>query len=200
MRGNLRFTLATLLLLVMFVLVAPALADVAPQPIEPLVREALQNLEPKDHPIDAKRGEALLIEAAGKGSRRAMLLLGLNYFTGNVLRLDKPEAAKWLREAAQLGEGDAAFLLSNMCLTGDGVEKNSDDALKWLRVAADAGNAGAAFNLGVIYAQGRFVPPDVPMAKGISRWPRPMASPTQRWRSRTCTIGATALSNHARRR
>jgi len=93
--------------------------------------------------------------------------LGLMYETGQGVKQDDSEAAKWYRKAldgyrkaADAGDAAAATGLGNMYARGQGVTGDYGEAAGWWRKAADTGYAGAQYNLGMAYVRGRGVPED----------------------------------------
>lgn len=74
---------------------------------------------------DATRAVQELIQAARTQDPQAQYRLAEMYLNQNPhFKIDKQQAAYWLKEAAQLGHASAQYELSNMYVTGDGVEKN----------------------------------------------------------------------------
>ena len=65
------------------------------------------------------------------------------YESGEGVRLDFAEAAKWRRKAAEQGHAEAQFSLGMMYDIGLGVPKDYAEAAKWVRKAAEQGNADA---------------------------------------------------------
>jgi len=80
---------------------------------------------------------------AEKGNAKAQFDLGLKYDTGEGVRQDYAEAAKWYRKAAEQGYAEAQFNLGTMYDEGRGVRQDYAEAAKWYRKAKDQGVAGA---------------------------------------------------------
>jgi len=60
----------------------------------------------------------LLVEA-GRGNAQAQHRIGAMYYTGDGVRQDTKEAAKWLAMAARQGHGEAAELLAEITAQGE---------------------------------------------------------------------------------
>jgi len=106
-------------------------------------------------------------KAAEGGDPAAQNSLGTMYETGQGVKQDDSEAAKWYRKAldsyrksAEAGDPAAATALGNMYARGQGVTGDYGEAAGWWRKAADSGYAGAQYNLGLAYVRGRGVPED----------------------------------------
>jgi len=84
--------------------------------------------------------------------------LGFSYLTGDGVRKDPVEAAKWLSRAARNGSPNAQCTLGIMYNQGLGVEKDDAMAARWFRRSADQGFAAAQLNLGTRYINGTGVP------------------------------------------
>ena len=66
---------------------------------------------------------------------------GNNFYFGNNVSKNLPEAARWLRKSAELGLDKAQALLGSMYYKGEGVSKDSHEAARWLKLAADQKNS-----------------------------------------------------------
>jgi hypothetical protein len=95
------------------------------------------------------------------GDSRAQFNVGLSYFTGVGVGVDKAEGVKWFRLAAEQGHAGSQFNLGNAYDDGDGVSIDKVEAVKWYRLAAEQGDAQAQFSLGVSYANGDGVSVDI---------------------------------------
>lgn len=82
----------------------------------------------------------LFCQAAERGSMAAQFSLGLCYYNGEGVPVDKEEAVKWFRKAAERGDADAQLFLFVCYVKGDGIAKDMDEAMHWLRKAATQGN------------------------------------------------------------
>eukprot|EP00729_Bicosta_minor_P032464 gene32464-biopygen20866 len=98
--------------------------------------------------------------SAGRHTPAAQYSLGVMYDTGEGVKQDHVEAAKWYRKSAEAGNAHAQNNFGNMHDTGKGVEQDHVEAAKWFRKAAEAGLAVAQNNLGNRYLNGRGVAPD----------------------------------------
>lgn len=82
----------------------------------------------------------LFCQAAERGSMAAQFSLGLCYYNGEGVPVDKEEAIKWFCKAAERGDADAQFFLFNCYIKGESVAKDMDEAMYWLHKAATQGN------------------------------------------------------------
>jgi len=84
--------------------------------------------------------------------------LATAYYTGNGVKQDYLEAAKWFRLAADQGLAKSQHMLGVMYDQGDGMPQDYLTAVTWFRKAADQGYEPAEFALGNTYAMGKGVP------------------------------------------
>ena len=75
--------------------------------------------------------------------------------SGNAVKQDYIEAAKWYQLAAEQGVVDAQLRLGIMYQMGQGVRQNYNESGKWFRNAAEQGDADAQLLLGVANWSGR---------------------------------------------
>ena len=94
------------------------------------------------------------------GDAKAQYNMGLSYFNGVGVGVDKVEAMKCYRLAAEQGIAEARFTLGVAYYHGDGVSVDKVEAIKWYRLAAEQGHATAQFNLGCVYYKGEGVSVD----------------------------------------
>ena len=94
-------------------------------------------------------------KAADRGDAWAQLFLGICYYNGEGVAMDKAEAAKWYLKAAKQGNALAQYNLGVCYAFGYGVEKDFAEAVKLFRQAA--GHAKAQYSLGCCYYYGRGV-------------------------------------------
>lgn len=83
-----------------------------------------------------------LEELRAKAEQRdahAQLCLGMVYATGQGVRQDHAEAAKWCRLGAEQGHDNAQFNLGGMYAVGRGVPQDRAEATEWYRLAAEQG-------------------------------------------------------------
>eukprot|EP01104_Vermistella_antarctica_P012089 TRINITY_DN3437_c0_g1_i9.p1 TRINITY_DN3437_c0_g1~~TRINITY_DN3437_c0_g1_i9.p1 ORF type:complete len:334 (+),score=42.76 TRINITY_DN3437_c0_g1_i9:145-1146(+) len=101
-------------------------------------------------PNKCTEGVKLLLRASKqKDCRHAQHRLGWCYFSGEGVRINKREAAKWFRLAAEGGHDEAQGQLGVMLATGDGVPKDRAEAGIWYRKAAEQGHAPSQTDLGM---------------------------------------------------
>lgn len=79
---------------------------------------------------------------------------GNNFYFGNNVSKNLPEAARWLKKSAELGLDKAQALLGSMYYKGEGVSKDSHEAARLLKLAADQKNPIACFWLGRMHEKG----------------------------------------------
>jgi hypothetical protein len=91
--------------------------------------------------IDAKLEEN--IKLAELGNAGAQYNMGLSYFNGVGVGVDKVEGIKWFRLAANQGDAQAQYNLGQAYSHGDGVSIDKVEAVKWFRLAANQGLAQA---------------------------------------------------------
>eukprot|EP00929_Paragymnodinium_shiwhaense_P086230 TRINITY_DN4675_c0_g1_i1.p1 TRINITY_DN4675_c0_g1~~TRINITY_DN4675_c0_g1_i1.p1 ORF type:complete len:948 (-),score=214.29 TRINITY_DN4675_c0_g1_i1:499-3342(-) len=90
-----------------------------------------------------------LEEAANGGDAYAQIRLGMIYYQGDGVRMDKAKASNYYMQAATYGDHpEAQYQMSCMLFEGDGVEKDEEYAFQFLQRAAKRGHAEAQFNLG----------------------------------------------------
>ncbi len=88
------------------------------------------------------------------GDARAQYNVGLSYFTGVGVGVDKSEGVKWFRLAAAQGNANAQFNLGFAYYNGNGVSVDKVESVKWYRLAAAQGHANAQCNMGYAYYNG----------------------------------------------
>ncbi len=95
-----------------------------------------------------------ILEQAKKGNLEAQFEIGCIYATGDGVKKNLAEAARWWKIAAERGEYKSQYLLAVAYYNGEGVKKNKSECLKWLRKSAAQGYDWAQFDLGTLYYQG----------------------------------------------
>ena len=94
-------------------------------------------------PLASERTEALSAtepqEQAKDGDATAQYNLGICYYNGDGVAVDKAEAVKWLRKAAEKGHPESQTMLGMCYLNGEGVAADKTEAVKWLWKAAEQG-------------------------------------------------------------
>jgi TPR repeat protein len=115
-------------------------------------------------PLASERTEALSAtepqEQAKDGDATAQYNLGICYYNGDGVAVDKAEAVKWLRKAAEKGHLQAQTLIGAFYFQGDGVAVDKAEAIKWFRKAAVQGYPQAQSILGSCYFKGEGVAED----------------------------------------
>ena len=102
-----------------------------------------------------------LTAKAEKGDAQSQFSLGLMYFKGDGIPMNKAEAVKWWRKAAEHGHADSQYNLGlAYALNGHGVPKDEAEAVKWWRKTAEQGDASSQHALGFAYANGHGVAKD----------------------------------------
>jgi TPR repeat protein len=96
--------------------------------------------------------------AAEQGYAPAQEGLGADYESGNGVRQNDAEAARWYgealrgyRKAAEQGDTSAQIALGHMYAEGKGTPRDETEALKWLSRAAEEGDMDTQFELGRMY-------------------------------------------------
>ena len=117
-----------------------------------LAREISKDALPDDALPDEIRKNA---EA---GDIHAQFQLGLMFYFGRGVEVDKAEAVKWFRRAAEQGDVVAQCRLGVAYYKGEGVPEDKAEAAKWYRRAAEQGQALAQHMLGLLYRMGEGVP------------------------------------------
>lgn len=102
--------------------------------------------------------------AAEKGNHKAQYQLGICYYYGRGIKIDKKRAVEWWHKSAEAGFSPAQYELGRSYYKGEGVKRNHDEAIKWLTKSADGGNANAQYLLGEIYYNGHGVVRDIDKA------------------------------------
>ncbi len=92
-----------------------------------------------------------LSEYKADGGPRSLNSIGLMYFHGDGVNVDKREAALWFRKGAESGNPEAQLNYAQMLESGDGVERDLHQAAKWYRKAANQGSEEARQALEHIY-------------------------------------------------
>ena len=73
-----------------------------------------------------------------------------------------------LRARAEAGDAEAQVQLGVMCTLSSDLSKGDADAIAWFRKAAGQGHIGAQYILGVMYDEGRGLPPQEDIAKAVA--------------------------------
>ena len=129
-------------------------------------------------------------EKAEKGDVVAQDAMGVMYATGDGVRENCFEAARWFRRAAEQGDAKSQYHLALYYYDGERIDYKQ--AVSWYRKAAEQGLADAQNRLGVMYAQGRGVSKDLDEA---TKWFRCAAE--QGDATTKATLANTASKNKA---
>lgn len=121
-----------------------------------LLEQGLKALEKKDF----KQSAAFFEQAANKGNSEAQYWLGVLFYEGEGVYMNKETAVMWFRKAAEQGSAHAQFNLGCCYNYGFGLKKDLSQAVYWFRKAAEQGEADAEFNLALCYGKGDGVSQD----------------------------------------
>ena len=103
---------------------------------------------------------AELLSNAQNGDAESQYKLANAYETGEGLKQDYVEAAKWYRKVAEQGNVVAQYVLGKLYKNGKGVKQDYAEAAKWYRKAAEQGYPDAQQDLGTLYKNGKGVKQD----------------------------------------
>jgi TPR repeat protein len=84
---------------------------------------------------------------AYEGIAAAQANMGLMYFKGYGVTLDRVEGIRWYQLAANQGQAGAQNNLASLYLNGDGVAADPIVGLMWLILAREGGYAGASASI-----------------------------------------------------
>lgn len=115
---------------------------------------------------DVQKGLAAYEEAAEKGDKTAMSLLGDNYYFGDGAERDYDKAFYWYNRATNKSYPHTFFGVARCYLYGHGVEQDIGKAVKYLKGAADL-DSDAMYELGNCYFNGWGVKQDNNEAKRL---------------------------------
>lgn len=107
----------------------------------------------------------ILEEEAAKGSPETQLALGLMFYSGLQVPVDKEKGSEYIKKAAENGNAQAQYLYSGIIL-GAGNEKEPSqqqllEAADWIKKSADGGFLTAVSTLANMYAEGKILQKDV---------------------------------------
>lgn len=127
-------------------------------------KEGTYGFARSDNKADELLRDALpaLIMAAESGDARAQRDLGMCYFAGHGVTIDRTASEKWLRSAAEMGHAHAQANMAACFYSG--VRTDYTDTARWYRLAAEQGHADAQYEVGDCYRQGLGVPRDASKA------------------------------------
>lgn len=107
--------------------------------------------------VDYKEGFNTIKEMAEGGDPAAQYELGMIYYEGKILPVNKEIAYQWLDKAAAAGNADAQYRLGLIYFGGDGKETRPTDdkrALQYFESAGAQGHAMAQYSAGNILVGG----------------------------------------------
>ena len=111
------------------------------------------------------------LKAAEQGYAEAQYQIGSCYNFGNVVEIDKIQAAYWYKKAAywyqknaEQGNAKAQYMLGICYHKGYGVKQDKAQAIYWYRKAAEQGYAEAQSELAYCYEEGKGVKQDFTIA------------------------------------
>ncbi|MBW2274463.1 MAG: SEL1-like repeat protein [Deltaproteobacteria bacterium] len=99
-------------------------------------------------------------EEAETGFALAQYNLGLAYFSGEGIEVDKAKGVGWYRKAAEQSLPQAQYNLAIALMNGEGTQRDPLAAVEWFTAAAELGDAESQFSLGLLYLSGEFVDKD----------------------------------------
>merc|ERR1712204_82409 len=91
-----------------------------------------------------------LVMAAKQGHVESQHNLGIKFYFGEGVDMDRLAAAFWFRKAADQGLPDSQNNLGWMLYLGDAVKQDAVEGRRWLLKAAEKGNAEARHHLDAI--------------------------------------------------
>lgn len=107
----------------------------------------------------------ILEEEAAKGSPETKLALGLMFYSGVQIPVDKEKGSNYIKQAAEAGNAQAQYLYSGIVLGADsGKEPTKEqllEAASWIQKAADGGFLTAVTTLANMYAEGKILKKDI---------------------------------------
>ena len=102
---------------------------------------------------------------AEQGDALAQLNLGIAYYFGKGVLVDKQKAVEWWEKAAEQGDSDAQNQLGVSYEMGDGVLMNYNKSAYWYKKSAEQGNPLAQYSIGSFYIDGLGVRRDLSKVK-----------------------------------
>lgn len=95
-----------------------------------------------------------------KGDAPSANLTAIGYLTGDGVRKNHNEAAKFMKKSADLGNSFGLVNYGLFLLTGIGIDKNLEESVAWFQKAAALGNPIGMNNLGIAYSLGKGIKKD----------------------------------------
>lgn len=106
----------------------------------------------------------ILEEEAAKGNPETQLALGLMFYSGVQVPLDKEKGSEYIKKAAENGNAQAQYLYSGIVLGADSgktpTKEQLLEAASWIQKAADGGFLTAVTTLANMYAEGKVLNKD----------------------------------------
>lgn len=99
-----------------------------------------------------------LIEKARAGDLKSQTSLAKRHQTGNGVRMNLKEAARWLRHAARQGDGESCYRLGGYLLLDQGDKRDAVQAARLWRLACALGHSGAQVDFAVMCTKGDGTP------------------------------------------
>ena len=96
-----------------------------------------------------------LKKSAKKGDIVAQRDLGICYYAGNGIEVDKEEALEWLNKAANSGDAMSLYYIGKMYEERQVSGENSEKAWQYYKEAAEKGIAEAQYKLGMALLEGK---------------------------------------------
>lgn len=124
---------ATLLALIVIPRVRSKMTDSQPASVSSISSRAVQ-------PASVPESSEALRHLAGQGDSTAQFALGIRYATGDQVKQDYTEAARWFSLAAERGEVKAQSVLAAYYWGGTGVPKDLSKAYFWAILARASGD------------------------------------------------------------
>lgn len=106
----------------------------------------------------------ILEEEAAKGNPETQLALGLMFYSGVQIPVNKEKGCEYIKKAAENGSAQAQYLYSGIILGTDSDKTPSKEQLleaaSWIQKAADGGFLTAVTTLANMYAEGKILQKD----------------------------------------
>ena len=106
----------------------------------------------------------ILEDEAAKGNPETQLALGLMFYSGVQLPVNKEKGCEYIKKAAENGNAQAQYLYSGVVLGADSGKNPTKEQLleaaSWIQKAADGGFLTAVTTLANMYAEGQILQKD----------------------------------------
>lgn len=106
----------------------------------------------------------ILEEEAAKGNPETQLALGLMFYSGVQVPVNKEKGCEYIKKAAENGNAQAQYLYSGIVLGADSgkapTKEQLLEAAAWIKKAADGGFLTAVTTLANMYAEGKVLNKD----------------------------------------